>query len=166
MDSTGDSHGSECTTGSGAMMLLDPCLLLAPATWAVSWDVMEVNEGLSPWSLQLCPFPPPHLPSSWSPRRGLGCLLQASIAVGLCAPTPPCHSPTTHHCVQAGACGELEGRLCHMEPGALGTAGAWGWVPWPWGQPPESSTPDTHWAVGWKATGQACVLCMSQLELL
>lgn len=31
MDSTGDCHGSECTTGS--MMLLDPCLLLAPATW-------------------------------------------------------------------------------------------------------------------------------------
>lgn len=72
MDSTGDSHGSECTTGSGAMMLLDPCLLLAPATWSVSWDVMEVNEGLSPWSLQLCPFPPPAPPQLLESQKGFG----------------------------------------------------------------------------------------------
>lgn len=53
---------------------------------------MEVNEGLSPRSLQLCHSPPCPPPSSWSPRRGVGCLLQAGIAaapVRVSAPPPP-----------------------------------------------------------------------------
>lgn len=71
--------------------------------------------------------------------------------------SPPPHD---HPCVQASACGEPEGRLCHMEPAALGTAGAsvragaGTCVLWPRGQRPESSTAgwgggaESHWP-GW-----------------
>lgn len=59
---------------------------------------MEVNEGLSSRSLQLCPAPT-HPPGSWSPRKGAGCLLQVGVAaapVGVSAPlpSPPPHDPS------------------------------------------------------------------------
>lgn len=66
MDSTGDSRASECSTGS--MMQEIPVSFWLQPPGVVSWDVMEVNEGLSPRSLQLCPFPPPTSPAPGVPE--------------------------------------------------------------------------------------------------
>lgn len=91
--------------------------------------------------------PLPRTPQLLESQKGCGlppagqhcCSPSRSLSAPALLPAPP---PPTHPCVQTGACGEPEGTHCHVEPGALGTAGAWGCDLWPWGQHPESSPPE------------------------
>lgn len=75
---------------------------------------------------------------------------------------PPAPPQPTGACTWAPAA-RRRGRLCHMEPGAPGTAGACvragagTCAPWPWGSPRH---PPHAGAAGW-----ACVPCMPEPEL-
>lgn len=144
----------------------------------------------------LCPSGSGHLPTwgsrlgwHWG-RRRLVTTVSAALTPGSCAasqgagclpagrrccsprrsPRPP-RDPSVCACTQVPEA-SLRGRLCHMEPRTPGTpgvcvkAGAGTCAPWPWGRPPASPAPGTHWAAAWKATGWARVLCMSEPELL
>lgn len=126
---TGGSHKAECTAGPTAMMLSVPCVPPAPATClpgVAVWGGVGINEGLSPWSLQLCPPPPaPALPAR-VPAASLHAVIAAAPA-GVLGP------PATHRCVQVGACGEPEGQALPYGAGGPGDCGSlcrvWGWDP-------------------------------------
>lgn len=110
-------------------------------------------------------------PGSCAASRGAGCLPAGRRCCSPHRSPRPPRDPSVCACTRVPAASR-RGRLCHMEPGTPGTtgvcvkAGAGTCAPWPWGQPPASPAPGTHWAAAWKATGWARVLCMSETELL
>lgn len=155
---TGSSHRAECTAGPSATMLLAPCVPPAPATClpgVAVWGGVGINEGLSPWSLQLCP---PQLL-----RCQPGCRLPPCLQSLLQPQQESLAPPRPIGACRRAPAASRRGRLCHMEPGAPGTTGACAGfgagtrAPWPLGQPLASPAPGTRLAEGQKATGRARV---------
>lgn len=113
---------------------------------------------------------PPTPPASWSPRRGVGCLLQAGIAaapVEVSAPPPRFASPPPRPitaCRRAPAASRKEGSAIWSQ--GPGDCRSLGLGPVAMGAAPRILLARGHWSVVWRATGQPCVLCMSELELL